>query len=249
MGFSVTTFLFEIANFLVLVWLLQRLLYRPIKRSIEERRKAAEARSAALSAKEAELSRRQTEVDHGAAALDALRERIVAEAMEQGEQERARLLEQARQDVAAELSRVHRLLETERDAAQAWVRDVAVDRGTELAGRILVELAPEAADRAFFERLLKALTEVRSGDLEELGDEIEATFARVPPDTDVAELRSVVERRLGKAPRLQLREDPALEAGCVVRMGYRVFDASLAGRLELLRAEAKKLLGARAESD
>lgn len=247
MGFSLTTFLFEIANFLVLVWLLQRLLYRPIKRSIETRREAAEARTAALADKEADLSRRRVEVDRGTEALEALRDRVVAEATEQGEQERARILEQAREDVAAELARVRRLLETEREAAEAWVRDVAIERGTELAGRLLVELAPEAADRAFFRRLLDALTETGDGPAEALGDEVEVTFARLPPDTDVAELRAAVERRLGKAPRLQLREDPALAAGCVARMGYRVFDASLTGKLELLRGEAKKLVGERTE--
>ena len=45
-----STLLLQLVNFLVLAWLLQRLLFRPVRRVIEERRRVTEAVLAEASA-------------------------------------------------------------------------------------------------------------------------------------------------------------------------------------------------------
>lgn len=235
MGFDPVTFLFELINFLVLVVVLDRLVYRPLRAGIEARR-AAQAEQAAQTARalaEAEARRREWEEKLGE--QERLRAEVLRTAQEEAAQARARLLETAREDALAERERARRLLEAEREAARAWVRDLAVERGADLAGRLLLKLAPEAVDQALTERLAEQAVRERAS---LPAGELELTFARAPGSEAVSRLREA----LGGAERpLTVREDPALQAGVVARVGHRVLDASVQGQLEAFRGEARRL--------
>jgi F-type H+-transporting ATPase subunit b len=244
MTFDPVTFAFELVNFLVLAWLLTRYVLRPLATGIEARRVAlAEVRAQAderlklADGKHAELEARSRE-------LDTLREQVLADAAARAASERAHILDEARQDAAAERARAGALVEAERTAALAWVRDEAVERATQVAGRLLLQLAPEAAHRALIERLAQAVVDrgeaLRSPRPPE---EVEITVPRVP-DPSVETLRDTLGRALGRAPRLTVHEDSALGAGAVLRAGDHVLDASILGQLEVLRGEARRLLEA-----
>jgi len=58
----------------------------------------------------------------------------------------------------------------------------------------------------------------------------------------MADLRDALSDSLGTMPKLSVRQDPELLVGAVLRVGDRVFDASVAGNLEALRDRARELL-------
>lgn len=244
MQFDLVTFIFELINFVVLAWLLQRVVYKPLAAAIRERREEiqqtrakAEEQLAAVDARAAALAVRDRE-------LDLLRETIFAEATAAASAERAKLLGEAREDAAAERQRAQATLAAEREAALGWVREVTVDRGVEVAGRMLLELVPDAAHEALFERLLATLasrSELAEGAAD--GDEgdvhADAAFARMATPEEAKRLRTVLETALGAPVRLAVTEDEGLGAGVTVRVRDRVYDASVAGQLELLRDDAR----------
>ncbi len=241
MGFNLTTFLFETVNFVVLVWVLQRLVYRPLQRAIQQRQAAMDAREQKAESAQELAEARQRQLEEESKGLDAVRERVIREATEQAAEERARILRSAHEDAASERSRVQKLLAAEREAAIGWVREMAIEHSTEVAGRLLAELAPDALDEALIEQLL---TEIR---LEELPagaerDEVEITFTHRPTEQIMAMVRNKLEANLGIPPRLVQREDESLGAGAVVRIGGKVFDASLSGQLEAFRGRVRTLI-------
>src|SRR5690606_13987637 len=89
--------------------------------------------------------------------LEALRASVRAEVLDGAQKERAAILERAREDASAELARVRQLLSSEREAAECWVHATILERGSDLAGRLLLAIAPQAADEALAERLLSTL--------------------------------------------------------------------------------------------
>ena len=121
--------------------------------------------------------------------------------------------------------------------------------------RALDSLAERLALQPLSRRLLQALVaRHRVGRLDEvvagIGEAIQArqgvgvaTVATAEPlaDDERAQLRSVLEGKVGK--RLELREsvDPALLAGFVAQVDSQLFDGSLRGQLDRL---AKELAGA-----
>jgi F-type H+-transporting ATPase subunit b len=250
MGFSVTTFAFELVNFVVLTLLLQRLLFRPLRRGLDARREALAARERAAGDKAREAEELRASYEARAREIDELREEAIRKAAIEAAEERSRLLAQAREDAAAERARAQRILDVERENALGWVRDLAIHRSTELSGRLLLELAPLAIERALLDLLIaeigrqaERLRAAGAGD----GAEVEITWARIPEDVEVSRLRDALAAALpagdGSGPlRFVIREDAALLSGVTLRIGFRVLDASLAGQLDLLRDRAQALL-------
>jgi F-type H+-transporting ATPase subunit b len=241
MDFNLTTFVFETVNFVVLVFILQRLVYRPLQRAIRRRHEAMDEREERARRAMTEAKALQDEVTTRARGLDTLREQVLREATEQAAEERARILRSAHEDAATERARVQRLLEAEREAAVGWVREMAIEHSTEVAGRLLAQIAPEALDETLTRELLG---ELRGMDLGETAGlrEVDVTFAKRPSESTVEGIRRELGRILGAPPRLTQREDESLGAGLVLRLGGKVLDASLSGQLEAFRGRVRTLI-------
>ena len=68
----------------------------------------------------------------------------------------------------------------------------------------------------------------------------EVTSAVALTDAQATGLKSSLRQALGKDPELTLRVDPAILGGLRVRVGSRLYDASLKGRLDQLKSALKR---------
>ena len=84
-------------NFLILVWLLKRFLYKPILDAIDAREKRIAAELADAAAKEAEATKERDEFQHKNAEFDHQRAALLSKATDEANAERRRLLDHARQ--------------------------------------------------------------------------------------------------------------------------------------------------------
>lgn len=137
-GFTVAA---QVVNFLVLVWLLRRFLYRPIVTAMDRREQRIAARlqdarrQQDAAAAEADACRRQREK------LDAEREQLLVEARLQAEALRASLSEAARAEIAAKQAEWRSDLEREQDGFLRTLRRQAEQEFLALARRALASLA------------------------------------------------------------------------------------------------------------
>src|SRR5665811_1288851 len=88
-------------NFLVLVWLMKRFLYKPILHAIDEREKRIAAELANADAKEAKAQKERDEFQHKNEEFDQQRAALLKKATEEAQAERQRLLDEARKAAAA----------------------------------------------------------------------------------------------------------------------------------------------------
>ena len=244
MELNATTLIFEGVNFIVLTLVLWRVLYRPLREMIEARQAKIREDIDAATALREEAEALQVSWKERDAELSTIRETVRREAVDLAEAERSRILERAREEASAEHARVNQLLEAEREATEAWVRTHAWSRGTELAGRMLLALAPEEAERALGQRLVEVLETNITDALEPLGDDphprVVISGVRTPDEGLVESVRGVFVRA-GRRPRVTSMEDPALIAGWTVRIGDRLFDGSVAGQLAAFRELAQQI--------
>ena len=233
-----TTFFLEIANFLILVWIMNRLLYRPVMQAIASRREGL-ARSAA----EAERLRED------AAELEArYRSRL-------GEWEREK--EGLRKEMLAELgaerarleSALHASLEREREKARSIreqdlrdslreMEERALSQGSRFATRLLEEVSsPELESRLqeLFLSTLAALPAERlrsiAEALAEPGVSVRAATAFACPEERRAEIRQRLSEICGYYGEVEFAEEPALLAGVRLSAGPWILDATLRGEL------------------
>ena len=147
MGLDLTVVAAQIVNFLVLVVLLNRFLYRPVVRIMaarEERvrRRLEEAEALEMQAK-AEIAAYQAQQEE----LRRERARLLEEAREEARQERARLLEEAARDTKRP-GAVWGSVALERAELEASIKEGLVRQVCEAAGYVLGELAGTSLEDA-----------------------------------------------------------------------------------------------------
>ncbi len=87
----------QVVNFLILVWLLKRFLYKPILDAIDAREKRIAKELADADAKKAEAQQERDEFQHKNEAFEQQRTALMNKATEEAKTERLRLLDEARQ--------------------------------------------------------------------------------------------------------------------------------------------------------
>jgi F-type H+-transporting ATPase subunit b len=154
------TIVAQIINFLILVFLLQRFLYRPIVTMMANRRERIEADLAAAERKreeareEIETYRRKNEE------LDEERESLLVEAKEAAESERHRLLAEAREEVEKARSRWQQALDEEKEAFLLDLRQHVGEHSYRVMRRALAELADTELEEQVTAVFLRRLTEL-----------------------------------------------------------------------------------------
>src|SRR5271157_1361989 len=117
------TVIAQAINFLILVWLLKRFLYKPILHAIDEREKGIATQLAQAEAKKAEAQRDRDDFQHKNEAFDQERAALLKKATDEAKAERQRLLDEARKD--ADLLRAKRqdaLRNEQRNLSQEIIR-------------------------------------------------------------------------------------------------------------------------------
>jgi F-type H+-transporting ATPase subunit b len=224
MSFSWSTFALQAVNFLVLVWLLQRFLFKPIaaivaRRKQEIARALAEAAAANQRAEEArkEFELRQTQ-------LEAERQNLIDQVRAQLADERAKMIQAAREDIEKLKSAALKRLDEERDDAAREVFDQSVQIAVHLAERLLLQLAGPRVDDLFLDRVLDRFDHLSATQRAALfgdtrNDRAQLIVATAYPLNGNAEAkwRSALSERLGAQPQIEFTIEQGLIAGAELK--------------------------------
>ena len=243
----------QIVNFLVLVWLLQRVLYRPLTRALKARedevsRSLREAESAKETARtEAEAHR------HALRELEDSRSARLAAVEEEAARLHAEMTKKARGELAKRRAAWQAQLEDEKSAFLDRLRRRAGEAFVTLARRALADMADEdLVDRIarVFARRLSALDPEEQKHLKSAARREEAPLILssfpLSPEAQalIAEaVRHAVERHVD----IDFRDEAGLECGVVLAIGSRHVGWTLGEHLDALEDDVARLLEARAD--
>lgn len=144
-------------NFLVLVWLLKRFLYKPILDAIDAREKGVAKELADADAKRTDAQRERDEFQHKNEAFDQQRAALLAKAADEARVERQRLLEEARKAAAALADRRHEALQTEARSLNEAISLSARNEVFAIARKVLADLAGATLEERMGEVLIDRL--------------------------------------------------------------------------------------------
>lgn len=229
-----TTFLLEIINFLVLVWILKHFLYRPVLGAIERRRAGIEQQASAASEQREQAESMRTEYEGRLAELDRERERARAELdreLEQLRSDRIKALdEELEQRREAALNRDRRALE---EQARAVERQAMLQAGGFASRLVSLSAGPDLESRlvAAAAEGLRGLTgeqreAIRSQCAGSAGA-IEVVTAFPLPDQGRDSLERALAEVVGREPRVSYRQEPGLLAGAQISVGAWELQANL----------------------
>ncbi len=174
------TVIAQALNFLILVWLMKRFLYKPILHAIDEREKRIATELANADAKKAEAQKERDEFQHKNEEFDQQRSALLSKATDDAQAKRLQLLDEARK--AAEAFSAKR---------QETLRNDAHNLNQAISRR---------AQQEVFAIMRKALTDLATASLEERLGEV---FTR-----RLREMDGQAKTRMAEA--LKASSDPAL---------------------------------------
>ncbi|HEY9076823.1 MAG TPA: F0F1 ATP synthase subunit B [Anaerolineaceae bacterium] len=239
LGLNLGYLLVQIFNFAIILVVLRAWVYKPLMNMLKKRREAIaqgleDARTAAEARANAERDAEKIIASAQAKAAEVVREateRAEAAAKEvraAADLEIAKSREEARLEVEAERNRILGEL-------RGQVGALAISATQKLVGEALDEQRQRLLLKEFFSGVKAGKVVVLEG--ADLGSgqtaEVVSALKLMPDEEEI--VRKEVLGSLGETASVTFKQDPSILGGLVVRVGDRVIDGSVAGKLENLR--------------
>jgi F-type H+-transporting ATPase subunit b len=155
-------------NFLVLVWLLKRFLYKPVLAAIDEREKRIAAQLQDAEKKKAEALKEQTDFQHKNEEFDQQRIGLLSEATTAAKTERDKLMEASRKDADELRAKLQKGVHDEFENLNKKIGTLAQQEVFSIARKTLSDLAgvglEERMTEIFIQRL-QGMNDQQRGDL------------------------------------------------------------------------------------
>ena len=231
MSATVSTFLFELTNFLLLAGLLGWLLFKPVRTALQQRQAAEKTQIATLAAQTAEADRQRADLAQRQRAFEQEMAGLRAEHMAAVDQEAAAIRAGARDAANRERESTTRML-GHLEHAQAERLAAAVAAATrDSVERLLTSLGAPGLEAALIE---SACRQVRALDGRSLGAVLIESAQPLSADAETG-LRAALDPRATDA---DFRVVPGLGAGIRMTTARGLVDASASG----IASQAERLL-------
>ena len=150
----------QVVNFLILVWLMKRFLYKPILHAIDEREKRIATELANADNKKAEAQKESDDFKHKNEEFDKQRAALLSKATDEAKAERQRLLDEARKDAAALSSKLQEALRDQEHTLHQAIRRRTQQEVFAITRKALTDLATASLEERLGEVFTRRLREM-----------------------------------------------------------------------------------------
>jgi F-type H+-transporting ATPase subunit b len=237
MTFNWWTFLFEVLNFVVLAYVLHRLLYRPLRDAIDQRRESNDRAKAEAAKAHQEAQSLQQKFREQLAAAEQQRQDIIHQGREQAETERKKMMTEAEQSAQRRQEDARQALDRDRQEALTSVREEVVGQAIQLTKRLLEEASDRTLHQQLLLRLVQYLEQLPQAEREKLRqnwqphDAVVLETAQNLDGHALEPLTAAVDGILGQNLVLTVQNRPQLIGGVRLLLAGNVWDCSLAGQV------------------
>lgn len=232
-----TTFILEIINFLVLVWLLKHFFYQPVMNVIGARQAAIDATVEQAREKERSAKSLAERYDDRLKVWEQEREQARETLRKELGAERERQLAQLRADLDAERTRQRAVDEKSRRERDSRAETAAIGRAAEFLSRLLQRIAGPELEGMLIDLAIEDLGALPDARRAALRETLRDAHAAIVTAYDLSagrrqKLADALRPLLGNAPALDCSVDSTLIAGLRISVGPWTLRASLADELQ-----------------
>lgn len=239
MELNLSTFILEIVNFLILVWLLQRFFYKPVLNVIAIRKAGIDralAEAARVHAEAAALQEQCTEnlgrwEHEKRSAQERLQRDIAAQ--------RTKMLDELYKSLEDERHKNHIIEERRKADEQLKLELLALNNAAAFAAMLLKRTAGPELEQRLFELLLERMEKLPAASAENLRSNHQEELITVAvssayplADERRSELQQHLAALLGKSLSYEYHQDPELIAGLRINIGAWVLGVNLQDELQ-----------------
>lgn len=250
------TVIAQVLNFLILVWLLKRFLYRPILNAIDAREKKVADKLADADAKEAEAKKEKEEFRRKNEEFDQQRAALLSMAKDEAKAESQQLLEEARKEASdLRLKQQESLRNDKQDLNQA-INLRTQQEVFAIARKVLKDLAGTSLEErtvdVFAQRLRKLDRDKKDKLVSALGISSSPVFVRTAFDLTLAQrdmVKKTIKETLGIEVQARFETVPDLVSGIELTANGQKVSWNIAGYLSSLEKSIDELLKEQTRSE
>jgi F-type H+-transporting ATPase subunit b len=246
----------QLVNFLILVWLLKRFLYKPILRAIDEREKGIASQLAEAEAKKTEAQKERDDFQHKNGAFDQERAALLAKATDEANVERARLLDEVRKEADSLRVKHQESLRNEQRNLNQEINRWAQKEVFAISRKALTDLAATSLEERMAEVFVQRLRALAGPAKERLATALKAATqpARVRsafdlPATQRHAIETAVKDAFAAENPIQFETAPELVSGIELVTNGQKVAWSIAEYLATLEKNAGELLHQNTEAE
>jgi F-type H+-transporting ATPase subunit b len=232
---DVWTFLFQIVNFVVLLFILKRLLFRPIREIMEKRRATIENAIGEAEEKRREAEALREELGRELRGQKDLRREAEARMRAEVDELRAGLVEEARREAGKVREKERAVHEGEKKKFESDLMERAAATVSLFAENVLRDVSDAELHAGIVRKFLSETAGIarEMAGLSGPGEAIPLSVVSAYPlgEDERGALREALAQGMERGVALSFETDPALIAGLAVRSGDMVHDFSLRGQV------------------
>ncbi|HKK16341.1 MAG TPA: F0F1 ATP synthase subunit delta [Gammaproteobacteria bacterium] len=229
-----STFLLEIINFLVLVWILKRFFYKPVLDVIARRRAGIEERLAEARQLHDEADTLKKEYENRLADWEKERQQARDVLSREMDEEKSRQMEALQTLLAQEREKAKVADLRQREEALREIEHRAMQQAGEFAGRLLAQASGPDLDARLLDIVLEGLSELTRQQISALRNQwgeppetILVTSACPLAEDRRHHLQQLLQKITGLALPVEYQQDADLMAGLRITIGAWVLDANI----------------------
>ena len=241
-----TTLALQLVNFAILVWLLQRFLYRPVLKVIDARRQASDSRYAEAQRMTETAKRQLADIETQRAGAAADRAAMLADAREQARRLVEERCAEAEREAKALLEETRQTLAREREGLLAEARHAALDLAAGMARRVLAEIPESQRMEGWLERIEQHLRSLPDSERLELVGELTGggslrVVSALPLSSSAGERwRARLRETLGPDVAVTFETDTRLIAGAQLCFPHSTLSFSVQDAVSALQEEGAR---------
>jgi len=239
----------QVLNFLILVWLMKRFLYKPVLRAIAEREKRIAAQIADAAQSKAKADEERDDLQQKNEDLDRRRAELLGQATEEAQAERQRIIEAARRAAEALGEKRHEALRTEAATLNAAITRRAQQEVFAIARKALADLATTGLEERLAEIFTRRLRELDGQAKERLARALQTTSEpavvrsafELPPEQQAA-IRGALDETFSSEVPVRFEVAPELVSGIELSASGQKVGWSISEYLTSLSAAVGELV-------
>ena len=238
-------------NFLILVWLLKRFLYKPILNAIDAREKGIAAQLADATAKKAEAQKERNEFQSKNKAWDEQRSALLSKANDEAKAEKDRLLSEAHRQADSFRAAQAAALQNDQKRLSTQIISLTKDEVLSITRKTLSDLATVSLEERMGEVFTRRLREMDPKSKAALGASLKtesnpaavrSTFAL--PDNEKSAIQNALNETFSSEVRLRFETAPETVCGIELSSGGLKVSWSISDYLASLDQKVGALLAA-----
>jgi F-type H+-transporting ATPase subunit b len=231
------TVIAEVINFLILVWLLRRFLYKPVLKAIDERENKIASQLKDAADKETKAKKEQDEFDKKNEAFDQKKKGLMDKAVADTNIERDKLLEIARNDAAALRSKLENALKATQEQLSHDIMHKTQQEVFEIARKTLSDLFSMSLEEQSANIFIKRIKELKKDEKKQFSEAFKVgsnlvTGKQSPiliqsafdlPGKQQTDIKNAVNELLGHETQFQFKTAPEIIGGIELNSnGYKL---------------------------